>query len=80
MNCARAFPALGLCPAWPGLCADSLLCDVAEGSDVSSFSAPALEGEPEGPPSAELQKEVEGCHLVPSGPGGPKIHSRRFRE
>ncbi|XP_045877996.1 selenocysteine insertion sequence-binding protein 2 isoform X1 [Meles meles] len=51
-----------------------------EGSDVSSFSAPALEGEPEGPPSAELQKEVEGCHLVPSGTGGPKIHSRRFRD
>lgn len=57
-----------------------LLCDVAEGSDVSWSSAPALEGESEGLLRAELQKEVEGCHLVPSGAGCPKIHSRRFRE
>ncbi|XP_059268078.1 selenocysteine insertion sequence-binding protein 2 isoform X1 [Mustela nigripes] len=51
----------------------------SEGSDVSS-SAPALEGESEGLPRAELQKEVEGCHLVPSSAGCPKIHSRRFRD
>lgn len=51
----------------------------SEGSDVSS-SAPALEGESEGLLRAELQKEVEGCHLVPSSAACPKIHSRRFRE
>uniref|UniRef100_A0A8C7BC98 SECIS binding protein 2 n=1 Tax=Neovison vison TaxID=452646 RepID=A0A8C7BC98_NEOVI len=52
----------------------------SEGSDVSWSSAPALEGESEGLLRAELQKEVEGCHLVPSGAGCPKIHSRRFRD
>ncbi|XP_032164464.1 selenocysteine insertion sequence-binding protein 2 [Mustela erminea] len=52
----------------------------SEGSDVSSSSAPALEGESEGLLRAELQKEVEGCHLVPSSAGCPKIHSRRFRD
>ncbi|XP_047556110.1 LOW QUALITY PROTEIN: selenocysteine insertion sequence-binding protein 2 [Lutra lutra] len=52
----------------------------SEGSDVSLSSAPALEGASEGLPRAELQKEVGGCHPVPSGTGGPKIHSRRFRD
>ncbi|XP_034507997.1 selenocysteine insertion sequence-binding protein 2-like isoform X2 [Ailuropoda melanoleuca] len=51
------------------------------GAPEESLSpAPTLEGRSEELPRAELQKEVEGCHLVPSGAGCPKIHSRRFRE
>ncbi|XP_034502829.1 selenocysteine insertion sequence-binding protein 2 isoform X3 [Ailuropoda melanoleuca] len=51
------------------------------GAPEESLSpAPTLEGRSEELPRAELQKEVEGCHLVPSGAGCPKIHSRRFRD
>ncbi|XP_004409906.1 PREDICTED: selenocysteine insertion sequence-binding protein 2 [Odobenus rosmarus divergens] len=50
------------------------------GLETLPFSAPALEGRSEELPRAELQKEVEGCQLVPDGAGCPKIHSRRFRD
>ncbi|XP_044776333.1 selenocysteine insertion sequence-binding protein 2 isoform X7 [Neomonachus schauinslandi] len=50
------------------------------GPEASPCSAPMLEGRSEELPRAELQKEVEGCHLVPNGAGCPKIHSRRFRD
>ncbi|XP_021550020.1 selenocysteine insertion sequence-binding protein 2 isoform X6 [Neomonachus schauinslandi] len=54
--------------------------DPSEGPEASPCSAPMLEGRSEELPRAELQKEVEGCHLVPNGAGCPKIHSRRFRD
>ncbi|XP_025747159.1 selenocysteine insertion sequence-binding protein 2 isoform X1 [Callorhinus ursinus] len=54
--------------------------DPSEGLEALPSSAPALEGRSEELPRAELQKEVEGCHLVPDGAGCPKIHSRRFRD
>ncbi|XP_035930955.1 selenocysteine insertion sequence-binding protein 2 isoform X3 [Halichoerus grypus] len=54
--------------------------DPSEGPETSPCSAPVLEGRSEELPRAELQKEVEGCHLVPNGAGCPKIHSRRFRD
>ncbi|XP_045738082.1 selenocysteine insertion sequence-binding protein 2 isoform X5 [Mirounga angustirostris] len=54
--------------------------DPSGGPEASPCSAPVLEGRSEELPRAELQKEVEGCHLVPNGAGCPKIHSRRFRD
>jgi len=54
--------------------------DPSEGLETSPCSARVLEGRSEELPRAELQKEVEGCHLVPNGAGCPKIHSRRFRD
>uniref|UniRef100_A0A8C0M4B4 SECIS binding protein 2 n=1 Tax=Canis lupus familiaris TaxID=9615 RepID=A0A8C0M4B4_CANLF len=53
---------------------------VAEGPEEVLSSAPAVESGSEEPPRAELQKEAEGCHLVPNGASCPKIHSRRFRD
>lgn len=80
MRCARDFSALrlrvrrGRCRAVTGF------SDIAGAPEESLSPAPTLEGRSEELPRAELQKEVEGCHLVPSGAGCPKIHSRRFRE
>ncbi|XP_040476277.1 selenocysteine insertion sequence-binding protein 2 isoform X1 [Ursus maritimus] len=54
--------------------------DPSGGPEESLSPAPVLEGRAEELPRAELQKEVEGCHLVPSSTGCPKIHSRRFRD
>ena len=68
------------CPALQVLCPDLCLCEVAEGPEEVLSSAPAVESGSEEPPRAELQKEAEGCHLVPNGASCPKIHSRRFRE
>ncbi|KAM8962774.1 selenocysteine insertion sequence-binding protein 2 isoform 5-T5 [Lycaon pictus] len=53
---------------------------VAEGPEEVLSSAPAVESGSEELPRAELQKEAEGCHLVPNGASCPKIHSRRFRD
>nr|XP_055167732.1 selenocysteine insertion sequence-binding protein 2 isoform X5 [Nyctereutes procyonoides] len=53
---------------------------VSEGPEEVLSSAPAVESGSEEPPRAELQKEAEGCHLVPNGASCPKIHSRRFRD
>ncbi|CAK7301689.1 Selenocysteine insertion sequence-binding protein 2 [Vulpes lagopus] len=54
--------------------------DPSEGPEEVLSSAPAVESGSEEPPRAELQKEAEGCHLVPNGASCPKIHSRRFRD
>lgn len=80
MRCARAFSALRLRAQCSRCRAVTGFSDVAGGPEESLSPAPVLEGRAEELPRAELQKEVEGCHLVPSSTGCPKIHSRRFRE
>ncbi|XP_058422021.1 selenocysteine insertion sequence-binding protein 2 isoform X2 [Diceros bicornis minor] len=43
-------------------------------------STPVVESKSEEPLGAELQKEVEACHLAPGSAACPRIHSRRFRD
>ncbi|XP_021119381.1 selenocysteine insertion sequence-binding protein 2 isoform X2 [Heterocephalus glaber] len=50
------------------------------GREELAASTPAVEGQSEDPPGAEVQKDADACQPAPDQAGFPKIHSRRFRD